>query len=96
MSQHPISIKWLAYTFLIGLAGNACFSILTITLVSFSVFPFLTLYFAVNHFYGLYILVVSAWYSGRLETDKIGQGMRLLFQQALDGLAPSSSSTTKN
>ncbi len=55
MSQNTISLKWLAYTFLIGLSANACFSILTITLVPFSPFPFLTLFFAVNHFYGLYI-----------------------------------------
>lgn len=55
MSNNSISLKWLAYTFLIGLSANACFSILTITLATFSPFPFLTLYFAVNHFYHIYI-----------------------------------------
>lgn len=55
MHDSNISVKWLIYTFLIGLSANACFSILTISLVSFSPFPFLTLFFAINHFYRLYI-----------------------------------------
>lgn len=55
MQNNKVSIKWLIYTFLIGLSANACFSIVTISLVSFSPFPFLTLFFAVNHFYRLYI-----------------------------------------
>lgn len=55
MSQNKISLKWLTYTFLIGLSANACFSILTIEQVTFSLFPFFTLYFSVNHFYSLYI-----------------------------------------
>ena len=55
MSKTPISLKWLVYTFLIGLSASACFSILTISIISFSPFPFITLFFAVNHFYTLYI-----------------------------------------
>ena len=55
MDDGNVSIKWLVYTFLIGLSANACFSILTISLVTFSPFPFFTLFFAVNHFYRLYI-----------------------------------------
>ena len=55
MNQKQISLKWLAYTFLIGLSVNACFSALTISQVGFSVFPFFTLFFAVNCFYALYI-----------------------------------------
>ena len=55
MVQNEISLKWLAYTFLIGLSANACFSVLTVSQVSFSVFPFFTLFFAVNQFYALYI-----------------------------------------
>jgi hypothetical protein len=55
MSTNPISTKWLIYAFFIGLSLNACLSIFTITQVSFSIFPFLTLFFAVNYFYGLYI-----------------------------------------
>jgi hypothetical protein len=55
MHNSHISIKWLIYTFLIGLSANACFSILTISLVNFSPFPFFTLFFSINHFYRLYI-----------------------------------------
>ena len=55
MSNHSISLKWLTYTFLIGLTANACFSILTVSLTPFSVFPFISLFFTVHYFYGLYI-----------------------------------------
>ncbi|WP_354622786.1 DUF1422 family protein [Psychromonas sp. MME2] len=55
MSHPTISYKWLIYTFLIGLSISACFSILTVSQVSFSIFPFLTLFFTVNKFYGIYI-----------------------------------------
>ena len=41
------------------------------------------------HFYSLYIVTVSAWYGGRLETDEdVFEGMKMLFEQALVGLAP--------
>lgn len=55
MSKNSISLKWIFYTFLIGLSLNACISIFTISQVGFSIFPFFTLFFAVNHFYGFYI-----------------------------------------
>jgi len=55
MHDTNVSVKWLIYTFLIGLSANACFSILTISLITFSPFPFFTLFFAINHFYRLYI-----------------------------------------
>lgn len=55
MSKNSISLKWLSYTCLIGLSLNACLSAFTISQVEFSIFPFFTLFFAVNHFYGLYI-----------------------------------------
>ena len=55
MQDSDVSIKWLMYTFLIGLSANACFSILTISQVTFSPFPFFTLFFAISHFYRLYI-----------------------------------------
>ncbi|MEL0628367.1 YijD family membrane protein [Psychromonas aquatilis] len=55
MQETNISVKWLIYAFLIGLSANACFSILTISQTSFSPFPFLTLFFAISHFYGLYL-----------------------------------------
>lgn len=47
------------------------------------------LLFLAGHFYALYIVVVSSWYSGRITSEEVGPGMRRLFQQALDGLAPS-------
>jgi AcrR family transcriptional regulator len=46
------------------------------------------LLYIAGHFYGLYIMAFSAWYSGRIQTEEVGPGMRLLFQQALEGLAP--------
>ena len=55
MDKNSISLKWLLYSLLIGLSLNACISTFTIAQVSFSVFPFLTLIFVVNHFYGIYI-----------------------------------------
>ncbi len=48
----------------------------------------LDLLYIAGHFYGLYIMTISAWYSGRIPTDEVETGMRKLFQQALDGLAP--------
>lgn len=50
------------------------------------------LLYLAGHFYALYIMVVSSWYSGRIETDEVAPGMRLLFEQALEGLAPTSTS----
>ena len=55
MSNQSISFKWLFYTFLIGLSLNACISIFTISQVKFSIFPFFTLFFSVNHFYSFYV-----------------------------------------
>jgi hypothetical protein len=55
MSKNAISPKWIIYTFIIGLSLNACISIFTISQVPFSIFSFLTLFFAVNHFYGFYV-----------------------------------------
>ncbi len=48
------------------------------------------LLFIAGHFYGLYIMSVSAWYAGRIQTDQVEPGMRMLFQQALSGLSPNS------
>ena len=42
-----------------------------------------------GHFYGLYCLVVSAWFSGRLHTEEdVHMALHCLFEQALQGLAP--------
>ncbi len=40
------------------------------------------------HFYGLYILIISAWYSGMLPDEEVPAAMELLFRQALEGLHP--------
>ena len=55
MNNNSISLKWITYTFIIGLSLNACISIFTTSQIPFSIFSFLTLFFAVNHFYGFYI-----------------------------------------
>ncbi|MBB1271440.1 MULTISPECIES: DUF1422 family protein [Psychromonas] len=55
MHDSNISVKWLIHAFLIGLSVNACFSILTISQITFSLFPFFTLYFATSRFYQLYV-----------------------------------------
>lgn len=47
------------------------------------------LLYLAGHFYALYIIAVSSWYSGRIATEEVEPGMRLLFTQALEGLAPS-------
>lgn len=40
------------------------------------------------HFYSLFILIVSAWYTGRIETEEVEQAMMTLFTHALEGLQP--------
>lgn len=47
------------------------------------------LLYLAGHFYALYVVVVSAWYGGRIETAEVAPGMRTLFEQVLEGLAPS-------
>lgn len=41
------------------------------------------------HFYSLFIILLHAWYTGRLESDEIEAAMETLFTQALVGLGPS-------
>ena len=48
-----------------------------------------------GHFYGLYILLMSAWYSGRIPTKEISTAMELIFRQALEGLQPHPDSKSK-
>ncbi len=43
-----------------------------------------------GHFYGLYLLLVSAWFTGRIKTDEAEQSLSTLFCQALEGLQPRS------
>ncbi len=40
------------------------------------------------HFYSLFILIMSAWYTGRITTEEVESTMELLFRQALEGLQP--------
>lgn len=40
------------------------------------------------HFYSLYIMIISAWYTGRILTDEVEPAMELLFRQVLEGLQP--------
>ena len=45
--------------------------------------------FVFGHFYSLYLLSLSTWYSGRLhEEDDVVESLTTLFTQALSGLAP--------
>lgn len=39
-------------------------------------------------FYSLFIIILSAWYSGRLASEAVKTTMEMLFKQALDGLSP--------
>jgi AcrR family transcriptional regulator len=41
-----------------------------------------------GHFYGLYILIMSSWYTGRIPTEEVRSALELIFQQALEGLQP--------
>jgi hypothetical protein len=42
-----------------------------------------------GHFYGLYLMALSAWYSGRLHTEEdVHESLELMIEQALAGLIP--------
>lgn len=42
-----------------------------------------------GHFYGLYLMALSAWYSGRLHTEEdVHESLELMIDQALAGLIP--------
>lgn len=45
------------------------------------------------HFYSLYIMSISAWYTGRISTDEVEPAMEDLFRQVLEGLQPKKSNT---
>ena len=52
----------------------------------------LTPLYVAGHFYALFILLVSSWYSGRVETtEEVQDGMYELFEQTLVGLRPTKS-----
>lgn len=48
------------------------------------------------HFYSLFILVMSAWYTGRITTEEVESAMELLFKQVLEGLQPTQESPFKS
>lgn len=42
-----------------------------------------------GHFYGMYMMALSAWYSGRLQSeDDVRESLKMMFEQALTGLLP--------
>jgi hypothetical protein len=42
-----------------------------------------------GHFYALYLMVLSAWYSGRLPGEEdVRVALQVMFSQALSGLQP--------
>ena len=54
MQQGSISIKWALYALVIGISLSASVYMISEPLIHFSIFPFLSLFFAVNHFYRIY------------------------------------------
>lgn len=46
------------------------------------------LLYITGHFYGLYLLLVSAWFSGRVQTEEVERALETLFRQAIEGLHP--------
>jgi AcrR family transcriptional regulator len=46
------------------------------------------LLYITGHFYGLYLLLVSAWFSGRVATEDAESALETLFRQAIEGLHP--------
>lgn len=42
----------------------------------------------IGHFYGLYLLLVSAWFTGRIQTEEAEVALETLFRQAMEGLQP--------
>jgi AcrR family transcriptional regulator len=45
------------------------------------------------HFYSLYIMIISAWYTGRISTEEVEPAMERLFKQVLEGLQPKNVTT---
>lgn len=46
------------------------------------------LLFLIGHFYSLYLMITSAWFTGRIQTEDVDHTMETLFRQALEGLQP--------
>ena len=47
-------------------------------------------------FYSLFIIIMSAWYSGRLPSEAVKKTMEMLFKQALQGLSPQPVTSSKD
>lgn len=47
-------------------------------------------------FYSLFIIIMSAWYSGRLPSEAVETTMEMLFKQALEGLSPLPATSSKD
>lgn len=55
------------------------------------------LLFIAAQFYSLYLITVSSWYSGRLQTEAdVAEAMKMLFEQAMAGLQPTTSENREN
>lgn len=50
--------------------------------------PEMDLLHITGHFYGLYLLLVSAWFTGRIKTEEAEEALTMLFRQAMEGLQP--------
>jgi AcrR family transcriptional regulator len=48
----------------------------------------LDLLYITGHFYGLYLLLLSAWFRGRVQKEEAKVALETLFRQALEGLQP--------
>ena len=48
----------------------------------------IALHHIVGHFYGLYLLLISAWFNGRVKTEEAETALETLFRQALEGMQP--------
>lgn len=46
-----------------------------------------------GHFYAIYLLIMSCWYTGMIPIDEIGEAMETLLKQTIDGLKPQTEQT---
>lgn len=47
-------------------------------------------------FYSLFIIIISAWYTGRLPSKAVETTMEMLFKQAIEGLSPAPVTSSKD
>ena len=41
-----------------------------------------------GHVYAIYLLMLSCWYTGMIPTEHIGEAMRTMLTQTIEGLKP--------